>query len=403
MEMTRRNKAGAAFLGAIVGFVLGVTSAGSGALIAVGLILLFRLVPTRVVGTDVFHAAILLWAAATAHLVAGNVDFGLAANILLGSLPGVWIGHEPVGEGAHRRAAHDARAGADRLGPRAAEQGGGGGARRGARRVPGRGGRADPLRDRPRQAPGTLSAAGPARRRSEAAARLPLQSGSRTQPAAHAPAAQAARRSAGRGCAAARSRPARTRHAHHAWLRALAEAANAPAHAHAGHVGDARQPQRPRAAEAVASRRAARRPGTTLRASSATSASVRRHRARPRARAARARPARPGCRRASSAPARWAPGACRGSATCVRPRRPGSARTPASAQPRGIRRQRRVAHAAAPPAGAPAAAGPPRCAPPRSGCAGRPRPPPAARARRAAARARRRAPPATPATAGRAR
>ena len=92
VEMTRRNKAGAASLGAIVGFVLGVTSAGSGALIAVGLILLFRLVPTRVVGTDVFHAAILLWAAAAAHLVSGNIDFGLAANILVGSLPGVWIG-----------------------------------------------------------------------------------------------------------------------------------------------------------------------------------------------------------------------------------------------------------------------------------------------------------------------
>jgi uncharacterized protein len=75
-----------------VGFVLGVTSAGSGALIAVGLILLFRLVPTRVVGTDVFHAAILLWAAALAHIVAGNVDFPLAANILIGSVPGVWMG-----------------------------------------------------------------------------------------------------------------------------------------------------------------------------------------------------------------------------------------------------------------------------------------------------------------------
>jgi uncharacterized membrane protein YfcA len=92
VEMTRRNKVAAITLGATVGFVLGVTSAGSGALIAVGLILLFRLVPQRVVGTDIFHAAILLWAAAAAHLVAGNVDFGLAGNILIGSLPGVWIG-----------------------------------------------------------------------------------------------------------------------------------------------------------------------------------------------------------------------------------------------------------------------------------------------------------------------
>lgn len=92
IEMTRRNKIYAVVLGATVGFVLGVTSAGSGALIAVGLILLFRLVPSRVVGTDIFHAAILLWAAAAAHLVAGNVDFSLAGNILIGSLPGVWIG-----------------------------------------------------------------------------------------------------------------------------------------------------------------------------------------------------------------------------------------------------------------------------------------------------------------------
>jgi len=90
--MQRRHKVAAVVMGMFVGFVLGITSAGSGALIAVGLILLFRLVPTRVVGTDVFHAAILLWAAAAAHIVAGNVDFGLAGNILIGSVPGVWVG-----------------------------------------------------------------------------------------------------------------------------------------------------------------------------------------------------------------------------------------------------------------------------------------------------------------------
>lgn len=91
-EATPRARAAAVVMGVFVGFVLGVTSAGSGALIAVGLILLFRLVPRRVVGTDVFHAAILLWAAAAAHIVAGNVDFALAGTILLGSVPGVWLG-----------------------------------------------------------------------------------------------------------------------------------------------------------------------------------------------------------------------------------------------------------------------------------------------------------------------
>jgi uncharacterized membrane protein YfcA len=92
VELDARHKLAAIAIGVFVGFVLGVTSAGSGALIAVALILVFRLVPTRVVGTDVFHAALLLWAAAIAHVVAGNVDWALAGTILIGSVPGVWIG-----------------------------------------------------------------------------------------------------------------------------------------------------------------------------------------------------------------------------------------------------------------------------------------------------------------------
>jgi uncharacterized membrane protein YfcA len=87
-----RHKVAAVILGASVGFVLGLTSAGSGTLIAIGLILGFRLAPRRVVGTDVFHAALLLWVAAIAHLFSGNVDLLLTATILIGSLPGVWLG-----------------------------------------------------------------------------------------------------------------------------------------------------------------------------------------------------------------------------------------------------------------------------------------------------------------------
>ncbi|MDQ4130648.1 MAG: sulfite exporter TauE/SafE family protein, partial [Actinomycetota bacterium] len=59
IALERRHKVTAVVVGVFVGFVLGVTSAGSGALIAVALILIYRLVPARVVGTDVFHAAIL--------------------------------------------------------------------------------------------------------------------------------------------------------------------------------------------------------------------------------------------------------------------------------------------------------------------------------------------------------
>jgi uncharacterized protein len=87
-----RHKVAAVVLGASVGFLLGLTSAGSGTLIAVGLIVGFRLAPRNVVGTDVFHAAILLWVAAIAHLFSGNVDLALTGTILIGSLPGVWLG-----------------------------------------------------------------------------------------------------------------------------------------------------------------------------------------------------------------------------------------------------------------------------------------------------------------------
>ncbi len=92
VELTRRRRGAAIALGGVVGYVLGITSAGSGTLIAIGLILGFKLSPRRVVGTDVYHAAVLLWVAAGAHVLSGNVDFGMAATILLGSIPGVWIG-----------------------------------------------------------------------------------------------------------------------------------------------------------------------------------------------------------------------------------------------------------------------------------------------------------------------
>jgi uncharacterized membrane protein YfcA len=89
---TRRTKLVAASMGAFVGLIIGATSVGSGTLIAVALILVFRLIPTRVVGTDIFHAGGLLWVASVAQAILGNIDYGLAATILIGSVPGVWLG-----------------------------------------------------------------------------------------------------------------------------------------------------------------------------------------------------------------------------------------------------------------------------------------------------------------------
>jgi uncharacterized membrane protein YfcA len=91
-ELKRRHKVAAVAIGVATGFVIGITSAGSGTVIAILLIAVYRLAPRKVVGTDVFHAAILLWAAGIAHWVGGNVDLALAANILLGSIPGVVVG-----------------------------------------------------------------------------------------------------------------------------------------------------------------------------------------------------------------------------------------------------------------------------------------------------------------------
>jgi uncharacterized membrane protein YfcA len=92
MHLHRRHILAAVATGVTTGFVIGLTSAGSGTLIAIILIAVFRLTPQRVVGTDIFHAAVLLWAAGVAHWIGGNIDFGLAGNILIGSIPGVLVG-----------------------------------------------------------------------------------------------------------------------------------------------------------------------------------------------------------------------------------------------------------------------------------------------------------------------
>jgi uncharacterized membrane protein YfcA len=91
-ELHTPHKIAAVGIGATTGFIIGLSSAGSGTLIGIMLITVFRLTPKKVVGTDVVHAAILLWAASIAHIIGGNVDFGLAANIVVGSVPGVIIG-----------------------------------------------------------------------------------------------------------------------------------------------------------------------------------------------------------------------------------------------------------------------------------------------------------------------
>jgi uncharacterized membrane protein YfcA len=87
--------------GAIVGALVGFTSVGSGALLVPFLMWVFPLSPARVVGTDVFHAAILVTVTGLAHAHGGTVDWPLAVTLLAGSIPGVSVGtwmapHAPV-------------------------------------------------------------------------------------------------------------------------------------------------------------------------------------------------------------------------------------------------------------------------------------------------------------------
>jgi uncharacterized protein len=91
-HFTKRAGIAAIVLGFVLGLILGMTSVGSGALIGVAMIVIFKLTPQRVAGSSVFLAAMLLWVAGLAQVVSGNVDYGLVGNILIGSMPGVWIG-----------------------------------------------------------------------------------------------------------------------------------------------------------------------------------------------------------------------------------------------------------------------------------------------------------------------
>ena len=87
----RRDKLIAFALGATCGFVVGLTSVGSGTFFGLVMVLVFPLTLAKIVGTDIFHAAALLWVAGFGHLVAGNVDLRTMMWLLTGSIPGVLI------------------------------------------------------------------------------------------------------------------------------------------------------------------------------------------------------------------------------------------------------------------------------------------------------------------------
>jgi len=90
--LARSDRRIALLLGASGGFIVGLTSVGSGTFFGLVMLLVFPLTASKVVGTDIFHAAALLWVAGAGHLVAGNVDLAATGSLLVGSIPGVLLG-----------------------------------------------------------------------------------------------------------------------------------------------------------------------------------------------------------------------------------------------------------------------------------------------------------------------
>jgi uncharacterized protein len=93
-RLTTRERIVAVSIGAVGGFIVGLTSVGSGTLFALAMLLTFPLAAKFVVGTDIAHAAALLLIAGVGHLVAGNVDLPAISWLLFGSIPGVLLGSQ---------------------------------------------------------------------------------------------------------------------------------------------------------------------------------------------------------------------------------------------------------------------------------------------------------------------
>jgi len=93
-RLTRRDRLAAVGIGLFGGLVVGLTSVGTGVFFGLSLLILFPLRSRKVVGTDIFHAAALLWVAGAGHFVAGYVDLGAVSWLLIGSIPGVLIGSQ---------------------------------------------------------------------------------------------------------------------------------------------------------------------------------------------------------------------------------------------------------------------------------------------------------------------
>ena len=79
--------------GLVLGVLVTISSVGAGALGTLALFVLYPQLPTRqIVGTDIAHAVPLTLVAGLGHAALGTVDYFLLGSLLIGSLPGIWLG-----------------------------------------------------------------------------------------------------------------------------------------------------------------------------------------------------------------------------------------------------------------------------------------------------------------------
>jgi uncharacterized protein len=87
-QPTLKSFIGMSVIGLVGGFLVGITSVGSGSIIMMMLLVFYSFTPKVMVGTDITHAVILTGVTSLLHWRMGNVDFNLVGSLLIGSIPG---------------------------------------------------------------------------------------------------------------------------------------------------------------------------------------------------------------------------------------------------------------------------------------------------------------------------
>ncbi len=89
----QRTAVNTVLVGALLGVLVSISSVGAGAIGVVALIMLYPQLPmAKIVGSDIAHAVPLTLIAGTGHWMMGSVDWHIMGSLLVGSLPGIFVG-----------------------------------------------------------------------------------------------------------------------------------------------------------------------------------------------------------------------------------------------------------------------------------------------------------------------